>query len=86
MTLKLIQQFTLPADPASWSYQGPEDDDDFHDPDVKSHKQVRGSLSARMTLMAEKRMALPADSTRSGQHRLSRTTGSDHHIPIVSNI
>lgn len=34
-------QFSLPADPATWSYLGPEPDDDFHDPDIRPSRRVR---------------------------------------------
>lgn len=45
----LADMFSLPADPASWSYGGPEADDDFHDPDIKPNRQTR-FLSAMMTV------------------------------------
>ncbi|WVF65398.1 hypothetical protein IAT40_000125 [Kwoniella sp. CBS 6097] len=37
----LADMFSLPADPATWSHLGPEEDDDFHDPDFKPKKKSR---------------------------------------------
>ena len=36
-----MTQFHLPADPISWSYLGPEADDDFHDPDYRGTRSSR---------------------------------------------
>ncbi|ORY28762.1 beta-glucan synthesis-associated protein-domain-containing protein [Naematelia encephala] len=41
----LANMFQLPADPTSWSYLGPEADDDFHDPDIRPSKQMHFARS-----------------------------------------
>ncbi|KAK8844068.1 hypothetical protein IAR55_006862 [Kwoniella newhampshirensis] len=45
----LADMFSLPADPATWSYLGPEADDDFHDPDLLPSRKNR-FLGPIMTL------------------------------------
>ncbi|WWD21278.1 hypothetical protein CI109_105762 [Kwoniella shandongensis] len=45
----LADMFSLPADPATWSYLGPEADDDFHDPDLLPSRKHR-FLGPIMTL------------------------------------
>jgi hypothetical protein len=49
MAQRLTPQFSLPPDPSTWSYLGPEADDEFHDPDVKPRKQT-GFLAALFTM------------------------------------
>lgn len=44
-----LTQFSLPADPSTWSYLGPEADDEFHDPDIKPRKRT-GFLASMVTL------------------------------------
>ena len=44
-----MKQFSLPPDPSTWSYLGPEADDEFHDPDVKPRGRT-GFLGAMFTL------------------------------------